>query len=68
MTTAEQAAIVATTLRQNLVHRPCVRMVDIGVDLDTSHYVRVWVSRKTPELVEAVPSDVDGVAVRFALM
>jgi hypothetical protein len=67
MTTAEQAALAATTLRQRLVDRPSVRLVDIAADLDTSHYVRVWVSKKTPELVEAVPDDVDGVAVRIAL-
>lgn len=68
MTTAEQAAIVATTLRQSLVHRSSVQLVDIGVDLDTSYYVRVWVSKKTPELIEAVPHVVDGVAVRLTVM
>jgi hypothetical protein len=68
MTSAEQAAMAATMLRQRLVDRPSVRLVDIGVGLDTSHYVRVWVSRNTPDLVEAVPQDVDGVAVRIAMM
>jgi hypothetical protein len=67
MTTAEQAATAATALRQRLVDRPSVRLVDIAADLDSIHYVRVWVSRKTPELVEAVPGDIDGVAVRISL-
>jgi hypothetical protein len=67
MTSAEQAAIAATMLRQRLVNKTSVRLVDIGVDLDTSHYVRVWVSAKTPELVDVVPRSIDGVAVRIAM-
>lgn len=68
MTTAEQAAMAATTLRKRLSDKPLVRLVDIGVDLDTSHFVRVWVSRRTPELLEAVPSNIDGVPVRVATL
>lgn len=66
MSTAEQAATVATTLRQRLADKPSVRLIDIGVDLDTTHFVRVWVSKRTPDLLEAVPSTVDGVTVRIA--
>ncbi len=68
MSTAEEAANAATLLRQRLVDRPSVRLIDIGVDHSTSHYVRVWVKQKTPEVVEAVPRDVNGVAVRIATM
>lgn len=68
MSTAEQAATVATTLRQRLADRPSVRLIDIGVDLDTTHFVRVWVSKRTPDLAQAVPSSVDGVSIRIATM
>lgn len=68
MSTAEQAATVATTLRQRFADRPSVRLIDIGVDLDTTHFVRVWVSKRTPELVQAVPSSVDGVSIRISTM
>jgi hypothetical protein len=68
MSTAEQAALAATTLRNRLSDRPSVRRIDIGVDLDASHFVRVWVSKRTPELAQAVPNDLDGVAVRIATL
>ena len=68
MTTADQAAMAASALRERLANRPSVRRVDFGADLDSSHYVRVWVSQKTAELAEAVPSNIDGVAVRIAVL
>jgi hypothetical protein len=65
MTSAEQAATAATTLRQHLSLINVVQRVDIGVDSDTSHYVRVWVTHRTREVLANIPGEVDGVAVRI---
>lgn len=65
MITAEQASTAATTLRQRLAPIPVVQRVDIGVDFDASHFVRVWVTHRTREVLAHVPSEVDGVRVRI---
>jgi hypothetical protein len=68
MSTADEAASAAILLRQQLANRPSVRLIDIGMDHDSSHFVRVWVKEKPAELVAALPQDVGGVAVRVATM
>ena len=68
MTTAEEAASAATLLRQKLSDMSSVRLIDIGVDMDTSHYVRVWVRTKTPEIVQKLPHDINGVAIKVATL
>jgi hypothetical protein len=65
MTSAEEAASAATQLRQSLDKINVVQRIDIGVDFDASHYVRVWVSHRTRELLANVPREVDGVVVRI---
>ncbi|MGC4067221.1 MAG: hypothetical protein QM784_21780 [Polyangiaceae bacterium] len=65
MTSAEEAASAAIRLRHRLEKFNVVQCVDIGVDFDASHYVRVWVTHRTRELLAHVPREIDGVAVRI---
>jgi hypothetical protein len=68
MTSAEEAASAATRLRQSLAKINVVQRIDIGVDFDSSHYVRVWVSLRTRELLAHVPREIDGVAIRITMI
>jgi hypothetical protein len=65
MISAEQASAAATTLRQRLAPIPVVQRVDIGVDFQLSHFVRVWVTYRTREVLAHIPREVDGVQVRI---
>ena len=66
MTSAEQAASAATTLRKRLTMLNVVQQVDIATDFDDSHFIRVWVTHRTREVLAHVPTEIEGVPVQIA--
>ena len=63
MTSPEQAAHAATTLRAHLGDPAWLQLIDISASRDASHFVRVHVAQLTPEVRAAIPERIEGVDV-----